>query len=263
MCLHILYYVGVIFACIPILYRIPKVQYYTKFTVFCLSILVGSFYYSIRLAFEGRRYENAWMFIKHLTFSGKLIGLNPVVENAQLLPKEPCIYVLNHQSLIDVASVGGIWPKRCAVVSKASLKFIGPLGLIIWLSRTITIDRSHHSDAISTMDKAAEAAKRDQVSALYLNNHSRFRFAFFLRAQGQMLIIFCLLKKERSIWLLNANFRFSLLSSNHIQSFSTTRKNVLKVVSLILRINYELFLIISYFTYDLMVSNDPLISLIR
>ncbi|KAH8851874.1 1-acyl-sn-glycerol-3-phosphate acyltransferase beta [Schistosoma japonicum] len=164
MCLHILYYVGVIFACIPILYRIPKVQYYTKFTVFCLSILVGSFYYSIRLAFEGRRYENAWMFIKHLTFSGKLIGLNPVVENAQLLPKEPCIYVLNHQSLIDVASVGGIWPKRCAVVSKASLKFIGPLGLIIWLSRTITIDRSHHSDAISTMDKAAEAAKRDQVS---------------------------------------------------------------------------------------------------
>lgn len=83
-------------------------------------------------------------------------------------PSKPhrCRKYLSPQILTscDIPGVGGIWPKRCAVVSKASLKFIGPLGLIIWLSRTITIDRSHHSDAISTMDKAAEAAKRDQVS---------------------------------------------------------------------------------------------------
>ncbi|CAH8446427.1 unnamed protein product [Schistosoma turkestanicum] len=173
MFLCVLSCIFVLFASAPVLYRIPKVQYYTKFAVFFLLIVIGSFIYAIRLALEGRRYENAWRFVKYLAFAGRMIGLNPIVENAHLLPEEPCIYVSNHQSCIDVAGVGDIWPKRCTVVSKASLKYMGFLGVIMWLSRTISINRSRHSDAISAMENAAIAAKRDEVSVFIFPEGTR------------------------------------------------------------------------------------------
>ncbi|VDQ16444.1 unnamed protein product, partial [Trichobilharzia regenti] len=143
----ILYYGLIVIGCIPVLYRIPKVQYYTRFTVFCGVILLGSFYYAIRLAFHG--------YIKIMSFSGRLIGLHPVIENSEMLSEEPCIYVCNHQSCIDVASAAGVWPKRCTVVSKASLRLAGPMGIVMWLSNTICINRSSHKDAISAMQKVS------------------------------------------------------------------------------------------------------------
>ncbi|CAH8457013.1 unnamed protein product [Schistosoma bovis] len=173
-------YAFILFATIPILYRIPKVQYYVKFSVFFLLIFIGSFICSIRLAFKGRRYENAWMFVRYLAFSGRMIGLNPVVEDGHLLSGEPCIYVLNHQSCIDVTGVGDIWPKRCSVVSKASLKFMGFLGIVMWLSKTISIDRSHHTDAISAMEKAAIEAKQDKVSVFIFPEGTRSDAGYLL-----------------------------------------------------------------------------------
>ncbi|CAH8457726.1 unnamed protein product [Heterobilharzia americana] len=187
--LVLFYYVLILVACIPIMYRIPKVQYYVRFTVFCGVILTGSFCYAIRLAFNGRCYENAWRFIKLLSFAGKTVGLNPVIENVEVLSKEPCIFVCNHQSCIDVASVADLWPQRCTVVSKASLNFIGPLGIVMWLSNTISIDRSRHKDAICAMQKAAEAAIRDKVSV--------FIFPEGTRSDAGHLLPF---KKEHSIW---------------------------------------------------------------
>nr|CAH8830357.1 unnamed protein product [Trichobilharzia regenti] len=169
----ILYYGLIVIGCIPVLYRIPKVQYYTRFTVFCGVILLGSFYYAIRLAFHGRSYQNAWRYIKIMSFSGRLIGLHPVIENSEMLSEEPCIYVCNHQSCIDVASAAGVWPKRCTVVSKASLRLAGPMGIVMWLSNTICINRSSHKDAISAMQKASAAAKRDHVSVFIFPEGTR------------------------------------------------------------------------------------------
>ncbi|CAH8463558.1 unnamed protein product [Schistosoma intercalatum] len=113
------------------------------------------------------------MFVRYLAFSGRMVGLNPVVEDGHLLSGEPCIYVLNHQSCIDVTGVGDIWPNRCSVVSKASLKFMGFLGIVMWLSKTICIDRSHHTDAISAMEKAAIEAKQDKVSVFIFPEGTR------------------------------------------------------------------------------------------
>ncbi|CAH8461682.1 unnamed protein product [Schistosoma mattheei] len=120
------------------------------------------------------------MFVRYLAFSGRLVGLNPVVEDDHLLSGEPCIYVLNHQSCIDVTGVGDIWPKRCSVVSKASLRFMGFLGIVMWLSKTISIDRSHHTDAISAMEKAAIEAKQDKVSVFIFPEGTRSDAGYLL-----------------------------------------------------------------------------------
>ncbi|GAA50778.1 lysophosphatidate acyltransferase [Clonorchis sinensis] len=89
--------------------------------------------------------------------------------------EKPCIYVANHQSIIDVASEAifavfkfsglvDVWPEQCTIISKASMKFAGPVGVITWLSKLIYIDRSKHSDAVSIMKYAAAEARDAKVS---------------------------------------------------------------------------------------------------
>lgn len=171
---YFLWYLMVFALSLPILYRIPKVQYYTKFFVFSGVIVVGSFFYVIYLGFLGRNYKNAWRFKQLFWLAGTLIGLKPVVENPEDLDfSTPCIYVANHQSCIDVASLVRVWPERCTVVSKASLLFVFPMGIIMWLSKTVCINRSRHQDAVTIMQHAAQLASRDQVSVFVFPEGTR------------------------------------------------------------------------------------------
>ncbi|KAA0192074.1 Phospholipid glycerol acyltransferase [Fasciolopsis buskii] len=150
-----------------ILYRIPRMKYYVKFFTFAGMISVGSVFYIIYFLFVGRSYKNSWRFKRLFWLSGRTIGLKAVVRHPEYLtPEKPCIFVSNHQSIIDVFSLSGIWPEHCTVVSKSSLKFAGPMGLVTWFSKLIYVDRSKHKDAVSIMKKAAEEASRDQVSVL-------------------------------------------------------------------------------------------------
>ncbi|VDP84118.1 unnamed protein product [Echinostoma caproni] len=113
----------------------------------------------------GRSYKNAWRFKRLFWLSGRLIGLKAIVRNPEiLLLDKPCIYVANHQSIIDVFSLSDVWPEHCTIVSKSSIKFAGPVGFITWFAKLIFIDRSKHKDAVSAMKKAAEEASRDKVS---------------------------------------------------------------------------------------------------
>ncbi|VDO50681.1 unnamed protein product [Schistosoma margrebowiei] len=179
-------YAFILFATIPILYRVPKVQYYVKFSVFFLLIFIGSFICSIRLAFKGRRYENiSSIFWKDGWFKSCCRGRPSSVRGTMYLRLESSkLHRYRRYSSIQVLTscdnlgVGDIWPKRCSVVSKASLKFMGFLGMVMWLSKTICIDRSHHTDAISAMEKAAIEAKQDKVNALHFDCLTRFREHF-------------------------------------------------------------------------------------
>ncbi|THD27936.1 1-acyl-sn-glycerol-3-phosphate acyltransferase [Fasciola hepatica] len=156
------------------LYRIPLVKYYVKFLIFAAMVSVGSVFYVVYFVFVGRSYKNAWRFKRLFWLSGRIIGLKAIVRNPEYLhPEKPCIFVSNHQSIIDVFSLCGVWPEHCTVVSKSSLKFAGPMGLVTWFSKLIFIDRSKHKDAVSIMKKAAEEASRDQVSVLVFAEGTR------------------------------------------------------------------------------------------
>lgn len=146
-------------------YRVPIVKFYIKYIVFCGVISLGSLFYIFVFSLHGRDYKNAWRFKKMFKLGGYLVGLKPVVKDAHLLiTDKPCIFVANHQSMIDVASLSDVWPERCTIISKSSMKYAGPVGLITWLSKLIYIDRKNHKDAVSIMHHAAEIALEDQVS---------------------------------------------------------------------------------------------------
>ncbi|TGZ61568.1 hypothetical protein CRM22_007923 [Opisthorchis felineus] len=153
------------FAALCAAYRVPKVKFYLKYIIFCGVISVGSLYYIIEFSIRGRDYKNAWRFRRLFQIAGNLIGLKPIVKDSHYLTMEkPCIYVANHQSIIDVASLVDVWPEQCTIISKASMKFAGPVGVITWLSKLIYIDRSKHSDAVSIMKYAATQARDAKVS---------------------------------------------------------------------------------------------------
>ncbi|CAI2737693.1 unnamed protein product [Dicrocoelium dendriticum] len=147
------------------LYQIPWIKFYAKYAIFCGVISLGSLYYLVEFSIRGREFKNAWRFKRVFKFAGYLIGLKPVVKDAHYLTfDKPCIYVANHQSCIDVASIADVWPENCTIVAKSSLKFAGPVGIITWLSKLIYIDRSKHKDAVSMMKHAANEALKHKVS---------------------------------------------------------------------------------------------------
>ncbi|KAF8568770.1 hypothetical protein P879_08459 [Paragonimus westermani] len=161
---------------LSVAYRVPVVNFYTKYAVFCAVLSLSSFYYIVEFCLRGRDYKNAWLtllssinarfrrFKKVFKLGGYLIGIRPVVKDAHFLTDKPCVFVANHQSMIDVASLVDVWPERCTIISKSSMKYAGPIGLITWLSKLIYIDRRNHKDAVSIMKHTAKIAVADQVS---------------------------------------------------------------------------------------------------
>ncbi|KAF7258853.1 hypothetical protein EG68_04425 [Paragonimus skrjabini miyazakii] len=161
---------------LSVAYKVPVVNFYTKYIVFCTVLSLGSLYYIIEFCLRGRDYKNAWLillssinirsrrFKKIFKLGGYLIGIKPVVKDAHFLTDKPCVFVANHQSMIDVASLVDVWPERCTIISKASMKYAGPIGFITWLSKLIYIDRRNHKDAVSIMKHTAKIAVEDQVS---------------------------------------------------------------------------------------------------
>ena len=57
-------------------------------------------------------------------------------------------------------------PKRCSVLIKRSLMYIGVYGPVAWLSRSFPVDRTNPQKAKSVMKNIVKAIKNENVSAL-------------------------------------------------------------------------------------------------
>ncbi|KAA3676790.1 lysophosphatidate acyltransferase, partial [Paragonimus westermani] len=173
---------------LSVAYRVPVVNFYTKYVVFCAVLSLSSLYYTVEFCLRGRDYKNAWLtllssinarfrrFKKVFKLGGYLIGIRPVVKDAHFLTDKPCVFVANHQSMIDVASLVDVWPERCTIISKSSMKYAGPIGFITWLSKLIYIDRRNHKDAVSIMKHTAKIAVADQfpIQPIVISPYTRF-----------------------------------------------------------------------------------------
>ncbi len=78
--------------------------------------------------------------------------------------RHPTVFVLNHQTELDVLLLCWIWPQRCSVTAKKSLRHFPFLGWFLSLAGTIYIDRVDPS--------AARKAFEDAATMMYDNGHS-------------------------------------------------------------------------------------------
>jgi 1-acyl-sn-glycerol-3-phosphate acyltransferase len=92
-------------------------------------------------------------------------GAKLTIKNKKkLLKQKPCIYICNHQSLLDVIVCGHMVTPRTVSLGKKSLRWIPLFGQFYWLSGNILIDRKRQGKAFKSMDKATKALTEKNIS---------------------------------------------------------------------------------------------------
>jgi len=75
---------------------------------------------------------------------------------------KPCIIIANHQSSLDMMSMGAMWPKNCVALIKSSLKYLPGGNLCCYLSKDVWVNRFSKENAHRSLDKAVEVIQEDQ-----------------------------------------------------------------------------------------------------
>jgi 1-acyl-sn-glycerol-3-phosphate acyltransferase len=130
----------------------------------------------------------------------RISGVRTEIEGTEhLLAHQPCIYVANHQSGMDMATFGKIYPKRTVVVGKKELLYIPFFGLFFKAAGNIVINREKRVSAISGLAAAVEQIKARRVSIWIFPEGTRNvssdpmmpfkRGAFYMAIEAQVPIV--------------------------------------------------------------------------
>lgn len=79
----------------------------------------------------------------------------------------PCIYVSNHQSIVDIWALIAVLPGRTRFVAKQSLFKVPILGWAMRVSDFIPIDRADRAKAIRSLDEAAAKIRGGRSVVLF------------------------------------------------------------------------------------------------
>jgi 1-acyl-sn-glycerol-3-phosphate acyltransferase len=91
----------------------------------------------------------------------KILGIKVELQGAEYLTSsQPCVYVANHQSGLDIATFGAMYPTRTIIIGKKQLIWIPFLGLYFRASGNISIDREKRLKAYAGLKMAAEIMKK-------------------------------------------------------------------------------------------------------
>ncbi len=111
----------------------------------------------------------------------RLLGARVSVADAsRLTDVQPCIYMGNHQSNLDVVVYGSLYPPRTIVIGKVELKRIPLFGRMFAAGRNIMIDRKNRTESIAGLDQAVSALREHGLSIWIFPEGRRSRGAGFL-----------------------------------------------------------------------------------
>ncbi|OZB06620.1 MAG: 1-acyl-sn-glycerol-3-phosphate acyltransferase [Idiomarina sp. 34-48-12] len=85
----------------------------------------------------------------------------------------PFVYIANHQNSYDIFTLARSMPQSTVSIGKKSLKWIPFFGQLYWLAGNILIDRNNKGRAYGTIEQAAEAIRKRQLSILLFPEGTR------------------------------------------------------------------------------------------
>jgi 1-acyl-sn-glycerol-3-phosphate acyltransferase len=94
-----------------------------------------------------------------------IMGLRVVIEGEEYLRTRPAIYVVNHQSGLDMANLTAVFPRGAVVIGKKELRRIPVFGILFEAFGNVLIDRKDRANALSGLNAAVEAMKVRNLSA--------------------------------------------------------------------------------------------------
>lgn len=113
-----------------------------------------------------------FVFLFARTFSGgivRLMGWRIEVEHRErLYATRPCVFVGNHQSIMDLLTYGAIVPKSVVVVGKKEIGKIPLFGWFFRFSGNLVIDRGNSEDVHRLLQDAARRLEDEGVSVFFM-----------------------------------------------------------------------------------------------
>lgn len=163
-----------------------------------LVVIIGLIVLPFR---QGDRGFIAW-FVRLLSWGAlRIAGLRVTVENEErLVTLQPCVYLVNHQSVMDLVIFGVASPPGSTVVAKAELRRVPLLGRLLAGAGFRFVERRNPAQAIPEMRRLAEAIKNERLSVAVAPEGTRnldggrtllpFKHgAFYLAIQAKVTIV--------------------------------------------------------------------------
>ena len=85
------------------------------------------------------------------------------------------VYVMNHQSMLDIIHMGSFYPRNTVVIGKKELRFFPFLGMVLASTGNIFINRRKHSDSVAGLSRAVEEMRARGASVLIFPEGTRNR----------------------------------------------------------------------------------------
>lgn len=77
---------------------------------------------------------------------------------------QPCIYVVNHQSGVDMTTMAQIYPPNTVLIGKKELRYIPFFGLMYEAFGNILINRQDRTNSVAGLNQAVAAIREKKVS---------------------------------------------------------------------------------------------------
>lgn len=84
-----------------------------------------------------------------------------------LTAHQPCVYVANHQSYVDVLFYGRVYPPRTLLIAKKQVLWIPFFGIMYAAMGNLLIDRTQRDAALAQMERALEAMT-DKAASIWI-----------------------------------------------------------------------------------------------
>ncbi len=97
----------------------------------------------------------------------KSIGINLEIRGQENLIDEPCLFVANHQSLLDIPALIVAINKPVGFIGKKELSKIPVLSKWMGRSKSIFLDRENVREAIKSMNEGIENIKKGYSMAIF------------------------------------------------------------------------------------------------
>jgi 1-acyl-sn-glycerol-3-phosphate acyltransferase len=98
----------------------------------------------------------------------RLMGWTVDVDRAKLEGSRPCVFVGNHQSIMDILMFGAVVPRRTVAVGKRELAKIPLFGWFFVRSGNLVIDRGNSEAARRMLEVAAKRLKDEGLSVWFM-----------------------------------------------------------------------------------------------
>lgn len=116
--------------------------------------------------FRGRDLSSGHRFARLCSWGClKILGLRTQTEGHEhLTAHQPCVYVANHQSYLDVLFYGRLYPPRTLLIAKKQVLWIPFFGVMYAAMGNLLIDRTKRDAALAQMERALTAMREKDAS---------------------------------------------------------------------------------------------------